>query len=151
MKTTADVTGGKPIAVLLQSISGVSAINPLVAFYDIHGAKERRYSFILSRTPHETIIFYYSESLHTEVYQLILQPFFAYLFQIPRNTRLLYLHAYQSLIWNQCVSERVKRFGLTPAVGDIVPLGIVDKEGIYLFIYSCQTGKRLAVAEYRAK
>jgi hypothetical protein len=37
MKNTADVTGGKPIAVLLQSISGVSAINPLVAFYDIHG------------------------------------------------------------------------------------------------------------------
>jgi hypothetical protein len=37
MRNTADVTGGKPIAVLLQSISGVSAINPLVAFYDIHG------------------------------------------------------------------------------------------------------------------
>jgi hypothetical protein len=33
------VTGGKPIAVLLQSISGVSVINPLVAFYDIHGRK----------------------------------------------------------------------------------------------------------------
>jgi hypothetical protein len=33
------MTGGKPIAVLLQSISGVSAINPLVAFYDIHGGK----------------------------------------------------------------------------------------------------------------
>jgi hypothetical protein len=32
-------TGGKPIAVLLQSISGVSAINPLVAFYDINGGK----------------------------------------------------------------------------------------------------------------
>jgi hypothetical protein len=30
---------GKPIAVLLQSIAGVSAINPLVAFYDIHGGK----------------------------------------------------------------------------------------------------------------
>jgi hypothetical protein len=28
-----------PIAVLLQSISGVSAINPLIAFYDIHGGK----------------------------------------------------------------------------------------------------------------
>jgi hypothetical protein len=39
VKNTADVTGGKPIAVLLQSISGVSAINPLVAFYDIHGGK----------------------------------------------------------------------------------------------------------------
>jgi hypothetical protein len=30
MRNTADVTGGKPIAVLLQSISGVSAVNPLV-------------------------------------------------------------------------------------------------------------------------
>jgi hypothetical protein len=39
MRNTADETGGKPIAVLLQSISGVSAINPLVAFYDIHGGK----------------------------------------------------------------------------------------------------------------
>jgi hypothetical protein len=39
MKNTADVTGGKPIAVLLQSIFGDSAINPLVAFYDIHGGK----------------------------------------------------------------------------------------------------------------
>jgi hypothetical protein len=39
MRNTADVTGGKPIAFLLQSISGVSAINPLVAFYDIHGGK----------------------------------------------------------------------------------------------------------------
>jgi hypothetical protein len=37
MRNTADVIGGKPIA--LQSISGVSAINPLVAFYDIHGGK----------------------------------------------------------------------------------------------------------------
>jgi hypothetical protein len=52
---TADVTGGKPIAILLQSISGVSAINPLIAFYDIHGGKREWYSFILSRTPHETI------------------------------------------------------------------------------------------------
>jgi hypothetical protein len=39
MRNTADVTGGKPNAVLLQSISGVSAINPLVAFYYIHGGK----------------------------------------------------------------------------------------------------------------
>jgi hypothetical protein len=39
MRNTADVTGGKPIAVFLQSISGVSAINPLVAFYDIHAGK----------------------------------------------------------------------------------------------------------------
>jgi hypothetical protein len=39
MRNAAAVTGGKPIAVLLQSISGVSAITPLVAFYDIDGRK----------------------------------------------------------------------------------------------------------------
>jgi hypothetical protein len=39
MGNTAKMTGGKPIAVLLQSISGVSAINTLVAFYDSHGGK----------------------------------------------------------------------------------------------------------------
>jgi hypothetical protein len=39
VKNTEDVTGGNPIAVVLQSILGVSAINPLVAFYDIHGGK----------------------------------------------------------------------------------------------------------------
>jgi hypothetical protein len=49
------MTGGKPIAVCTQSISGESAINPLVAFYDIHG-RERCYFFILSRTPHETFL-----------------------------------------------------------------------------------------------
>jgi hypothetical protein len=39
MRNIADVTGGKSIAVYWQSISGVSAINPLVGFYDIHGGK----------------------------------------------------------------------------------------------------------------
>jgi hypothetical protein len=37
MRNTADVTCGKPIAVLLHSVSGVSAINPLVAYYNFHG------------------------------------------------------------------------------------------------------------------
>jgi hypothetical protein len=41
MRNTADVTGGKFVAVLLLSVSCVSVINPLVAFYDIHGRKER--------------------------------------------------------------------------------------------------------------
>jgi hypothetical protein len=39
------VAGGKPIAVLLQSISGVSAINSLVALYDIHGEKREMLFF----------------------------------------------------------------------------------------------------------
>jgi hypothetical protein len=39
VRNTADVTGGKPIAVFSQSMSGVNAINPIVALYDIHGRK----------------------------------------------------------------------------------------------------------------
>jgi hypothetical protein len=42
MRVTADVTGGKLIAVLLQSIQYVSAINSVVSFYDIHGRKKKK-------------------------------------------------------------------------------------------------------------
>jgi hypothetical protein len=49
MRNAADVRGGKPIAVLLQSVSGVSAINPLVAFYDIHGGKRKPLFFYFVR------------------------------------------------------------------------------------------------------
>jgi hypothetical protein len=45
MKDTADVTGSKPIAVLFESILAVSAINLLVAFYDIHGGKREELFF----------------------------------------------------------------------------------------------------------
>jgi hypothetical protein len=45
MSNTADVTGGKPIAVYSQSISGLNAINPLVAFYDIYGRKREALFF----------------------------------------------------------------------------------------------------------
>jgi hypothetical protein len=60
MRNTADVTGGKPIAVLLQSISGVSAINPLVAFYDIHGGKR------------EVLFFYFVPDTTQEINSIIL-------------------------------------------------------------------------------
>jgi hypothetical protein len=50
MSNTADVIRGKSIAVWSQTISGVNAINPLVAFYDIHRRKREVLLFILSRT-----------------------------------------------------------------------------------------------------
>ncbi|WFD32212.1 tRNA pseudouridine(13) synthase [Malassezia sp. CBS 17886] len=41
--------------------------------------------------------------------------------QIPRSLRLMYVHAYQSYLWNRLVSERVRRFGArAPVVGDMV-------------------------------
>ncbi|XP_011504189.1 PREDICTED: pseudouridylate synthase 7 homolog isoform X2 [Ceratosolen solmsi marchali] len=39
---------------------------------------------------------------------------------VPRNTMLMYVHAYQSIVWNKIVSRRIKEFGLKPIVGDIV-------------------------------
>jgi hypothetical protein len=48
---TADVTGGKSPS---PAIPSVSAINPLVAFYDIHGGKREVLFFYFVRTPHET-------------------------------------------------------------------------------------------------
>jgi hypothetical protein len=55
MKNTAEVIGGKPIAVFLQSISGVIAINPLVAYYDIHERKRKvLFFFFYPDTTRET-------------------------------------------------------------------------------------------------
>jgi hypothetical protein len=48
------MTGGKPIASLLQFISGVSAINPLVAFYDIHGGKRGAILLFVPDTTRDT-------------------------------------------------------------------------------------------------
>jgi hypothetical protein len=76
MRNTADVKGDKPIAVLLQSISGVSAIIPLFAFYDIHGGKREVIFFYFvpdttrdSWRSHETMhyikcIIYYANTRH---------------------------------------------------------------------------------------
>ena len=42
------------------------------------------------------------------------------LHNIPRNLRLMYVHAYQSMVWNMAASERWKRFGPTVIEGDLV-------------------------------
>jgi hypothetical protein len=67
MRNTAAVIGGKPIAILLLSISGVRAINPLAAFYDIHGGKrELLFFYFVPDTTREIQIILISDnsSLH---------------------------------------------------------------------------------------
>ncbi|KAI5100371.1 pseudouridylate synthase 7 homolog isoform X3 [Silurus meridionalis] len=44
---------------------------------------------------------------------------------IPRNNRLMYIHSYQSFVWNTMVSRRVEAYGLKAVEGDLIL-----KEGI---------------------
>ncbi|KAF9981010.1 multisubstrate pseudouridine synthase 7 [Mortierella antarctica] len=48
---------------------------------------------------------------------------------VPRNLRLMYVHAYQSFIWNHMVTERIRMFGAEKAVvGDLVALDKAELE-----------------------
>jgi hypothetical protein len=78
MRNTADVTGGKAIAVFLQSMSGVTAINPLVAFYDIHGGK-REVLFVLFYPGHHARC----PGYHTREIIVITNKYISYLFSYP--------------------------------------------------------------------
>ncbi|XP_061772865.1 pseudouridylate synthase 7 homolog isoform X3 [Nerophis ophidion] len=42
---------------------------------------------------------------------------------IPRNNRLMYIHSYQSVVWNTMVSRRIDAFGLKAVEGDLVLRG----------------------------
>lgn len=49
--------------------------------------------------------------------------------KIPKNLRLMYVHAYQSYVWNSAVSERVRLYGCTkPIIGDLVLRSDVKEE-----------------------
>jgi tRNA pseudouridine13 synthase len=40
--------------------------------------------------------------------------------RIPRNLKSMYLHSYQSLIWNHAVTYRIQKYGLELVLGDMV-------------------------------
>lgn len=51
------------------------------------------------------------------------------LLKIPRNLRTMYVHAYQSYVWNAIVSVRLKRYGSgAPVAGDLVYVAEEEKD-----------------------
>lgn len=61
---------------------------------------------------------------HSTFYiQNIFLAFFFPFLQIPRNNRLMYIHSYQSYVWNNMVSKRIEDYGLRPVPGDLVLKG----------------------------
>ena len=53
---------------------------------------------------------------------------------ISRNTRFIYVHGYQSFVWNKAVSERLRRLGRKVLIGDLAIkrecAHLVDNENI---------------------
>ncbi|KAJ6666333.1 hypothetical protein lerEdw1_000606 [Lerista edwardsae] len=45
------------------------------------------------------------------------------IWHIPRNNRLMYIHSYQSYVWNNMVSKRIEEYGLRAVPGDLVLKG----------------------------
>lgn len=49
---------------------------------------------------------------------------------IPRHMRQMYIHSYQSFIWNRITSRRIRELGIQPVLGDLVQR---NKRGISRF------------------
>lgn len=49
---------------------------------------------------------------------------------LPRNSVMLYLHSYQSRLWNIIVSRRINKYGLKPLPGDLVLQNPDDEKDI---------------------
>jgi hypothetical protein len=67
MKNTAEMLGGKPIAVSSQPISDVSVVNPLAAFYEIYRRGEVLFFYSVSDTKLFSTSFQIMAAIHSVI------------------------------------------------------------------------------------
>mmetsp|Transcript_27244 Transcript_27244/g.76096 ORF Transcript_27244/g.76096 Transcript_27244/m.76096 type:complete len:659 (+) Transcript_27244:89-2065(+) len=68
-------------------------------------------------------------------------PHHAAIMSLDRNNRLLYVHALQSLVWNKVVSRRVRKYGHTVVVGDLVRCNVPTERDLEILRNSVQNEK----------
>lgn len=53
---------------------------------------------------------------------------------LPPLTQSMYLHSYQSYVWNHMVSQRIKIYGVIPVIGDIVEVTKDEDKKDYIYL-----------------
>ncbi|CCF55819.1 hypothetical protein KAFR_0A03840 [Kazachstania africana CBS 2517] len=66
------------------------------------------------------ILFYLSNQRKQEDGSYSVNDYYTAIMKIPRNLRTMYVHAYQSFVWNAVTSKRIELFGQNVTVGDLV-------------------------------
>lgn len=67
-----------------------------------------------------SILKYLSSQEKTENGHFSANAYYTALMKIPRNLRTMYVHAYQSFVWNAVASKRIELYGLNVVEGDLV-------------------------------
>ena len=121
------VKGTHTIGISILRSDWLSAINRVFACNDGHLPEELKARQVWQEThdPHKTIDLVPQRSKHMRDMLTALcaksngKNYRAAFKMLPRPMRLLYVHAYQSFIWNHVVSKRIA-MGMEPIVGDLV-------------------------------
>lgn len=57
----------------------------------------------------------------------------------------MYIHSFQSLIWNKMASKRIQKFGLKPVEGDLILVDELEEEVVEVDRPECDAGMFLLI------